>query len=327
MSLNRYCSIDNSPTKQRYSFNRAPRFPKISIYGAMSFYNIPSSTNTRATSFGYGSRYDFVPRKENRTPACYDYNYGVESQQPSSPKYSFGIGRGDLKRSYDLSVPGPGKYYCTLKTFGNDGAKYSIKGKYQSYFSRKVNSPGPGAYKPGIEINPNGVFALSKYKNVQSVDFSSGSGSRFEEKKEKSPGPADYKNLDMFGKISDSRYKSTNGISLGGKFKIYSFMSNNTPGPGAYERYGDFYKFGDKSIDSYKESGKKSSEKEEKKESKDVKETDEKKENEEEKKENEDEQKENENTKKESEDEKKEENNNDKVKEENRDGSKKEEEA
>ena len=269
MSLNKYCSIDNSSTKQKYSFPRAPRFPKISIYGAMSFYNVPSIINNRSTSFGYGSRYDFAPRKEDRTPACYDYNYGVESTQPCSPKYSFGVGRGDLKRSYDMNVPGPGKYYCSLNTIGKSGEKYSIKGKYQSFFSRRNDSPGPGAYKASSQINPNGTFVLSKYKNTQSVDFSTGSGKRFEEKKEKSPGPADYnKSNDMFGRISDSRYKSTNGISITGKYKVYSFMKNNNPGPGAYERYGDFYKYGDKSMDSYKDGGKSDNEKNEKNKSK-----------------------------------------------------------
>jgi alcohol dehydrogenase YqhD (iron-dependent ADH family) len=51
----KYSSIDNSPTKQKYTFSKAERFPKISIYGAMSFYNLPSVKNERATSFGYGS--------------------------------------------------------------------------------------------------------------------------------------------------------------------------------------------------------------------------------------------------------------------------------
>ena len=30
----KYSSIDNSPSKQKYSFPKAERFPKISIYGA-----------------------------------------------------------------------------------------------------------------------------------------------------------------------------------------------------------------------------------------------------------------------------------------------------
>ena len=51
----KYSSIDNSPTKQKYTFSKAERFPKISIYGAMSFYNLQSAKNERSTSFGYGS--------------------------------------------------------------------------------------------------------------------------------------------------------------------------------------------------------------------------------------------------------------------------------
>ena len=51
----KYTYIDNSLTKQKYTFSKAERFPKISIYGAMSFYNLQSAKNERSTSFGYGS--------------------------------------------------------------------------------------------------------------------------------------------------------------------------------------------------------------------------------------------------------------------------------
>ena len=66
----KYSSIDNSPTKQKYTFSKAESFPKISIYGAMSFYKLLSVKNERSTSFGYGSRYNFIPKDSETTPSC-----------------------------------------------------------------------------------------------------------------------------------------------------------------------------------------------------------------------------------------------------------------
>ena len=59
----KYFSIDNSPSKQKYSFPKAERFPKISIYGAMSFYNLPNVRTKRSTTLGYGSRYNFCSKR------------------------------------------------------------------------------------------------------------------------------------------------------------------------------------------------------------------------------------------------------------------------
>lgn len=68
MSAKKYSSIDNSPTKQCYSFSKAPRFPRIRA-NTMKFYDIPQKTCKRAPSFGYGIRYDFTPKKMTSPPA------------------------------------------------------------------------------------------------------------------------------------------------------------------------------------------------------------------------------------------------------------------
>lgn len=155
----KYSSIDNSPSKQKYSFPKAERFPKISIYGAMSFYNLPSVRTKRSTTLGYGSRYNFVPKDAENTPACYNYRYGVESKQPYSPKYSFGLGRENIKDNFqDKSIPGPGKYYSPLKSIGKEGPKYSMKGKYYNSLYGSVDSPGPAAYDPHTKMTSKGVL-------------------------------------------------------------------------------------------------------------------------------------------------------------------------
>ncbi len=239
----KYSSIDNSPSKQKYSFSKAERFPKISVYGAMSFYNLPSVKSERATSFGYGSRYNFVPKNSETTPSCYNYCYGVQSRQPYAPKYSFGLGRECMKdNSVDTPSPGPGKYYSPLKSMGKDTPKYSIKGKYKNTFYQRTESPGPAAYDPHTKMNEKGVFSIAGYNNVKSYDFSKGIANRFDYKIEKTPGPAEYKNnKSMIGKIADSRFRSTHGIHM--VFRHKKIDRDNYPGPGAYERYGDFYKY------------------------------------------------------------------------------------
>ena len=245
----KYSSIDNSPTKQKYTFSKAERFPKISIYGAMSFYNLPNVKNERSTSFGYGSRYNFIPKNCETTPSCYDYSYGVQSNQPYAPKYSFGVSRERIKdNSKDITSPGPGKYYSPLKTFGKDSPKYSIKGKYKNSFFARIDSPGPAAYDPQTKMNERGVFGIAGYKNVKSYDFSKGILDRFDYKIEKTPGPSEYKknNKSLIGNIYDSRFKSTHGIHI--VFRHKEIDRDNYPGPGTYERYGDFYKYSDPSL-------------------------------------------------------------------------------
>ena len=215
----------------------------------MSFYNLPSVRTKRSTTLGYGSRYNFVPKDSENIPACYNYRYGVESKQPSSPKYSFGLGRDYIKDNFeDKSIPGPGKYYSSLKSIGKEGPKYSMKGKYNNSLYGSCDSPGPAAYDPHTKMTSKGVFGIAGYKNVQSYDFSKG-GDRFSYKIERTPGPSEYKNnKSMFGNIYDSRFKSTHGIQMSFKHEIKD--KENYPGPGAYERYGDFYKYNDHFWDS-----------------------------------------------------------------------------
>ena len=257
----KYSSIDNSPTKQKYSFSKAERFPKISIYGAMSFYNLPSVKNSRATSFGYGDRYNFCKKNSETTPSCYNYSYGVESNQPYSPKYSFGLGRENIKiNNAEKNTPGPGKYYSPVKSMGKDSPKYSIKGKYNNSFYPRIDSPGPAAYDPHTKMNKMGVFSIAGYKNVKSYDFSKGILDRFNYKKDRTPGPAEYNNnKNLIGKIYDSRFRSTHGIHM--VFRHEKRDKDNYPGPGAYERYGDFYKYNDRILNKsiYKKNSRKNS--------------------------------------------------------------------
>lgn len=234
-------SICNSPlnhslTKQMYSFGKAERFPKISQYGTFSFYNLPDVKTMRGTSFGYGNKSDFTLRDTKLDqPAFYPFNHEVESRYPYAPKYSFGLGRDNMKKTTDQCVPGPGKYYI-VKKFGSDGLKYSIKGKYKD--NKNNCSPGP-AYAPITKINPDGKFYLSKNENVHPTEFSKDKTKRFNYYFKKIPGPADYKKCTLLGKIFESKYKSHNGITVGHTTRFVGSRNEN-PGPGAYETFSEF---------------------------------------------------------------------------------------
>ena len=232
--------LNHSKSKYMYSFSKAQRFPLInSSYGGSFFYNLPSMKMTRSTSIGYGTKYDFTRDAKSKSPVFYNFKSDFDQKNPSGPRYSFGLGRERMYRAFDNSCPGPAKYDI-LRPFGNDGIKYTMRLKCNgSASSDNIYSPGPGAYKPVTKINPDGTYIVSKNENVHPVEFSKDKSERFNYHYERTPGPSDYKKSSMFGKIFDSRFRSTNGISMRPKFKI-SDSRDCYPGPGAYKFFSEF---------------------------------------------------------------------------------------
>ena len=223
-----------------YSFGKAERFPSMGKYYSGSFfYNLPEVRMKRATSLGYGNKYDFTNDAKSKSPVFYDFKSDFDQKNPNGPKYSFGLGREKMFKSFDMAGPGPAKYN-TLKPFGRDGIKYTMRIKCKrSSSTGNFGTPGPGAYSTITKINPNGTFTVSKYENVHPVEFSKDKTKRFNYQYEKTPGPSDYKKGSMFGKIFDSRFRSTNGISMRPKFKLLD-SRDCYPGPGAYKFFSEF---------------------------------------------------------------------------------------
>ena len=232
--------LNLSKSKYMYSFGKAQRFPSIGKnYGGSFFYNLPEVRMKRSTSLGYGNKYDFTLDAKSKSPVFYDFKSDFDQKNPNGPKYSFGLGRDRMYKSFDMAGPGPAKYN-TLKPFGRDGIKYTMRIKYKrSASTGNFGSPGPGAYSIITKINPNGTFTVSKYENVHPVEFSKDKTKRFNYAYEITPGPSDYKKGSMFGKIYDSRFRSTNGISMRPKFK-YHDSRDAYPGPGAYKFFSEF---------------------------------------------------------------------------------------
>jgi len=232
--------LNHSKSKYMYSFSKAQRFPLInSTSGKNIFYNLPSMRMTRSTSIGYGTKYDFTRDAKSKSPVFYNFKSDFDQKNPSGPRYSFGLGRECMYRAFDNSCPGPAKYDI-LRPFGRDGIKYTMRIKYnRTGSSDNIFSPGPGAYKPVTKINPEGTYIVSKNENVHPVEFSKDKSERFNYHYEITPGPSDYKKSSMFGKIFDSRFRSTNGITMRPKFKIVD-SRDHYPGPGAYKFFSEF---------------------------------------------------------------------------------------
>ena len=232
--------LNHSKSKYMYSFGKAQRFPIIGKkYEGSFFYNLPEVRMKRSASIGYGNKYDFTLDAKSKSPVFYNFKSDFDQKNPNGPKYSFGLGRDRMYKSYDMAGPGPGKYN-TLKPFGRDGIKYTMRIKYQrSSSTGNFGTPGPGTYATITKINPNGTFTLSKYENVHPVEFCKDKSKRFNYVYEITPGPSDYRKGSMFGKIYDSRFRSTNGISMRPKFKIKD-SRDLYPGPGAYKFFSEF---------------------------------------------------------------------------------------
>lgn len=199
--------LNNSKSKYLYSFSKAVRFPEISKSGSShELYNLSTWKSNRATSFGFGNKYDFTKESKDKCQNIYNINKEFNpNKDTGSPRYTFGMGRSHFEKVYyetnksiDMNVPGPCKYDY-LKPFAQDSIKYTISSRHDNKeFSSKSKFPGPGQYKI-IGINEKGVFPLSTFKNTASVKLSSGIEKRFDYSSGNSPGPSKYNIKPLIG--------------------------------------------------------------------------------------------------------------------------------
>ena len=183
-------TINNSTSKFMYSFSRAERFPPIKRSGYCdAFYNLPSMTMTRHASIGVGGKSDFTKRSKGSYAEFYSVKRDFDKGNLRGPSFTFGIARDKYAKVYyetdkmlDKNIPGPGKYNY-LKGFGSDAKKYSMGCRLNTFSgfgnNKYNNTPGPGSYKPVINISDKGKCPLSKIRNIQVNDFCSSRSTRF----------------------------------------------------------------------------------------------------------------------------------------------------
>ena len=129
--------INDSVSKQMYSFPKAERFPKLSKNNGRTdqYYSLPNIHSIRYTTLGYGQRSDFTASQKGINSKFYGNYSDFDPHHPHEPKFSFANGREKYEKVFiegsipnDKNVPGPGKYFLP-KPFGYDGIKFSIRKK------------------------------------------------------------------------------------------------------------------------------------------------------------------------------------------------------
>ena len=140
------CSLNDSSTKQAYSFGRALRFkPSSKKDNLYHFYSLPDIKNTRSTTLGYGKKCNYnqmVGCGSNQLYAAPSY---FDPKYHNAPLYSFGVSRPKGRRQ-DNS-PGP-KYNVTNKIGEGPSFVFGTAVRQTNKKLKRSNSlvPGPGAY-------------------------------------------------------------------------------------------------------------------------------------------------------------------------------------
>ena len=235
--------LNNSSTKQAYSFGRALRFKKSDRKDNLyHFYNIPEKKSNRGTTLGYGKKCNYSQIIGCGSNQLYSAPSYFDPKQHNAPVYSFGVSRPQKKRQ-DQS---PGPIYNVTKKFGEGIPSYvfGTSGlRKNRRYDRSSSVPGPGAYYN--EKNHNlSVNCTSSLINSASIVI--GKEKRFRNgSKDKTPGPGEY---NIPGLINDtgiinynSKYVSIPARSFIGKRNDYKLRKqDSTPGPGSYNFFSIF---------------------------------------------------------------------------------------
>jgi hypothetical protein len=86
--------INKSRSKHTYSFSKGQRFDDLKNRGSKTFhYDMPNVKGRRSTSMGYGKKFDFIIKHINKKTPFYDLPSEFSKKKPTTPAFSFGIGR------------------------------------------------------------------------------------------------------------------------------------------------------------------------------------------------------------------------------------------
>ncbi len=248
--------LNDSPTKQQFSFPKARRFrQRTTEYcpprPAHSQYSLPSTFSKKAFTFGS------APRKSCLVDNSKGYlevapppgAYTPSEHAEKSPSWSFGgckkpaIPGTQLSVRYMMDIPGPGSYNVLPVDFGKDGHKFSMRMKATPGVNRS-QTPGPGSYRPKVDINSMGVYFSSNIPNSCAPRISpSYDIVRKIPVQTRAPGPGAYNPKDGLsgdGSYFLSRIPSSQCRTFGRGSRSVSAKRIQTPGPGSYRLPSDF---------------------------------------------------------------------------------------
>ena len=250
---------NNSSSKQMYSFPKAKRFFEFRSFTTRNqeIYNIPNTLSHRATSLGFGKKYDITLLNDNKQrlkikAPYYNISHVRVSSMPNAPRYTFGESREKYAKCMIdnppiipcVTSPGPAVYNVRDKA-GKNAPKYSFRERIQ-YKGKayRLNVPGPGNYG-AISMSKDGKYPLSQYRNTEQAAWSKNKEKRFRIRKIGTPGPGKYEVKGLIngkGSIYNSRFKSGTARSMGLKLKSIFDVSpiDSTPGPGASSAFSEF---------------------------------------------------------------------------------------
>ena len=131
-------TINNSTSKEQWSFGKGTRFPRIRASTDV-FYNIPETKMNRTAGFGYGTRSDFTKKpagKRGMTAEYYSHprDYDDYPNHIRGLSFKFGPGRDTVRiqgsSTEARTTPGPGTYPLAKRfILGNGGPAFALKGK------------------------------------------------------------------------------------------------------------------------------------------------------------------------------------------------------
>ena len=249
--------INNSTSKEMFSFPTTKRFPDFIRDDSPFFYNIPTTITKRSTSFGFGTKVAFPDNNKYPGPGAYDQLLKINkkgryiiSELPNSIQNTFGSEIRFKNNSTNTETPAPNAYNPESLIKGNGiiyNSRYKTKlGKSMGQRLRKIGekliTPGPGSYDH-MNMNLEGKYPSSTLSNSILNKF--GNEKRFiYSKGNETPAPNAYWPESMTkgnGIIYNSRYNTNLGKSM--SWKLNELSKSTTPGPGAYEFFSEFEGF------------------------------------------------------------------------------------
>ena len=236
--------LNNSSTKQAYSFGKSNRFSNNKkIDFTYHFYDLPSFQSKRSTSLGYGKKGDYDKNIGCGSNILYAAPSYFDPKNNNSPAYSFGKDK-RLKRIKDIS-PGPKYLFHKSLDEGIPSVIFGKEGLNTKTLRKNISFIGPGSYfnEKNHEINKSCTSNL-----VNSGNLIIGKEKRFKNVlKDITPGPGRYNIPNLInnsGILFNSKYVSSPARSFIG-MKNYRILQKKdlSPGPGQYRFFSIFEGF------------------------------------------------------------------------------------